>query len=259
MSVTASHVSFAYGRQRVLTDVSFHADDGRLVAVLGPNGVGKTTLFGCILGLQKHYDGSILVDGADAGGLTAKQLAHRVAYIPQVHAQAFDYPVLDMVLMGTSHTVSSLSTPGKRETETAMAALDRLGVAQLSGKSFARLSGGERQLVLIARALAQRAKTLLMDEPTASLDYGNQAHVLSIVRGLASEGYAVMLCTHNPQHALWYADDVLALIGGSVAAFGAPGNVLDASLMERLYGMRCTMLQTEAGSMIVPETGGRLG
>lgn len=257
MSIAVQSLSFAYCTRTVLTDVSFTAQSGTLTGVLGPNGVGKTTLFRCILGLQKHYDGKIDVDGDDAGKLSARELAHRIAYIPQIHAQTFGYSVLDMVLMGTSHAVSSLSLPGKREVETAMGALERLGVAQLYKKNFMHLSGGEQQLVLIARALAQRARTLLMDEPTASLDYGNQAHVLSIVQSLAREGYTVLLSTHNPQHTLSYADQALALCDGCVAAFGPPKTVMDAALIERLYHMRASLVETECGLLIAPAMDGR--
>lgn len=256
MSIVAEHVRFAYGRHEVLSDVSFTADGGRLLAVLGPNGVGKTTLFRCILGLQRQYRGSILVDGVEARRLPARQLARRIAYIPQAQTQAFAYTALSMVLMGTTHASPTLSMPGKRETDVAMAALERLGIARLADESFARLSGGERQLVLIARALAQRAGILLMDEPTASLDYGNQAHALSIARELADDGYAVVLSTHNPQHALWYADRALALSGGRVAAFGPPRDVLSAPMIESLYHVRVSMLETEAGLFIAPDTGG---
>lgn len=258
MSIAVRNLSFAYCTRTVLTDVSFSANEGTLTSVLGPNGVGKTTLFRCILGLQRHYGGMIFVDGDDAGKLSPRELAHRIAYIPQIHTQTFGYTVLDMVLMGTSHTISNLSLPGKRQVKTALDAMERLGIAHLSKKNFTHLSGGEQQLVLIARALAQRAKTLLMDEPTASLDYGNQAHVLSVVRALAREGYTVVLSTHNPQHALSYGDQALALCGGRVAAFGPPGAVLDAALIRQLYHMRVTLVETEAGPLIAPAGDGRI-
>ena len=252
MSIAVEKLSFSYCTRPVLQDVSFSAENGRLVAVLGPNGVGKTTLFRCILGLQRGYTGSIRIDGADARQLSARELAHRVAYIPQTHAQAFGFSVLDMVLMGTSHALSPLSVPKQGETDAAMAALERLGIAKLAAKNFNHLSGGEQQLTLIARALAQNARTLLMDEPTASLDYGNQAHVLSAVRALAAEGYTVVMSTHNPQQAVFYADLALALFEGSVAAYGAPSEVMDAALIERLYQMRIHLIPTEQGPVIVP-------
>lgn len=255
MGIEVRDLSFAYCTREVLRHISFAADDGRLLAVLGPNGVGKTTLFRCILGLQHRYGGSILIDGEDARAMTARELAHRVAYIPQTHGQAFSYMVLDMVLMGTTHQLSPMSVPKRRELETAQAALERLGISHLSEKNFSHLSGGEQQLVLIARALAQQTKTLLMDEPTASLDYGNQALVLRQVRALADDGYAVLISTHNPQHALWYADAALALLDGETAAFGPPEDVMDAELIRRLYGVEAEMVQTEHGTLLSPVIG----
>ncbi len=252
MSICVKNLSFAYCTRSVLTDVCFSTEAGQLLAVLGPNGVGKTTLFRCILGLQQRYTGSIYIDGQNARRLSARELAHRIAYIPQLHGQTFGYSVLDMVLMGTSHVVSPFSVPGRREQTAAMNALERLSIAQLSQKNFSHLSGGEQQLVLIARALAQQAKTLLMDEPTASLDYGNQAHVLEIVRALADDGYTVVLSTHNPQHALWYADRALALAEGRVAASGPPRTVMDGALIQRLYRLRADMIETKNGPLIVP-------
>ena len=171
MRVQADGLTFAYGAHEVLRGVTFAAEGGRLLSVLGPNGVGKSTLFGCLLGLLPGYGGRILFDGADARRMGPRQIARRAAYIPQTHYPAFNYAVFDMVLMGTTHTLGAFASPGAAQRAAAQAALERMGVAHLAGRSFARLSGGEQQLVLIARALAQRSPVLLMDEPTASLDY----------------------------------------------------------------------------------------
>ena len=252
MSIQADELKFSYGRKVVLDGVSFDVPDGCLCAVLGPNGTGKTTLFKCILGMLQKYTGEIKIDGTVTKNLSAKELAHRVAYIPQSHNQTFDYSVLDMVLMGTDHSLSVFAAPGKEEIKKAEDALERVGISYLEGKLFSHLSGGEQQLVLVARALAQGSHTLLMDEPTSALDYGNQSMVLEQARTLADTGYCVILSTHTPQQALWYADMALALNKGKVAAFGSPKDVLNEMLIEELYGVKTRFIETEDGTLISP-------
>ena len=252
MSLSVRDLTFAYKKTPVLSGVSFDAAPGELLAILGPNGVGKTTLFRCILGEQKRYAGMIELDGANVRTLSARETARRVAYIPQTHAMTFRFPVRDVVLMGTSHTLSPLASPGRAQERIAADTLEKLGIGHLADRSFDTLSGGEQQLTYVARALAQQAKILLMDEPTSSLDYGNQLRVLNVVKDLAKDGYTVLLSTHNPQHALWYADRVLALHGGCVAAFGGVEETLTTALLETLYGTSVNLYETPGGSVILP-------
>ena len=252
MSLSVRDLRFAYGDHEVLSGISFTLEKGELMTVLGPNGTGKTTLFKCILGFMPHYGGSLLIDGEEARGLPPRTLAKRIAYIPQNHQQTFGYSVLDMVLMGMAHSLSLFSLPGEKQKKEAYEALDRLGIAHLAEKNIGHISGGEQQLVLIARALAQKAQLLIMDEPTAALDYGNQDRVMQLVKGLSRDGFSILLSTHNPQHALWYADRALALKDGKVLADGKPRDVVTAELLHMLYGMNAILLDTPGGKMIIP-------
>ena len=231
------NVSFSYGEHQVLKNVSFKAETGHLVSVLGPNGVGKSTLFRCMLGLLKNYDGSITVDGKDTRNMGARELAHHVAYVPQSHYPAFNYTVLDMVLMGTSSRTSPFSPPRGKEIRAAMEALERMGMAEFAHRDYTHISGGERQMVLIARALAQNTKVLMMDEPTANLDYGNQMRVMEQVRKLTGDGYTILQSTHNPDQAYLFSHRILAIQNGQVIADGPPNQVVDAKLIDDLYGV----------------------
>ena len=248
ISITALTYSYGLGFGNALDKLSFTADDAEVTAILGPNGAGKTTLFRCILGLNGSYGGKIDIDGKSAASLSAKELAGLCAYIPQSYRGVFDYTVEEMTLMGTTGSVQPLSSPKANELKAARMALERCGIAHLGQRSFMRLSGGERQLVLIARAIAQRSRTLIMDEPTANLDFGNQTMVMELCRSLAREGYAILLSTHNPMHALWYADKAVAIKNGSAIACGNP----DEELIRALYSVEASIVQTEKGTAIFP-------
>ena len=240
MSILVQDLNCHYGQTPVLQQIGFTAAAGELLAVLGPNGAGKSTLFRCMLGLLR-YHGSIQINGREASALTARELAAEIAYIPQSHSQTFNFSVFDMVLMGTTAQVGMLQAPGSKQYHQAEAALQKLNILPLAERGFEQISGGEAQLVLIARALAQGAKILIMDEPTASLDYGNALHVLRQIQSLTQDGYTVLFSTHNPDHALCYANQVLALQNGKIVAQGAARAVITAELLEQLYGVQASV------------------
>ena len=235
MGIEVKNLSFSYGDRPVLQDISFSVGEGELLSILGSNGVGRSTLFRCILGLLSGYTGEVLVDGINARSFSAREAAKHIAYIPQSSHPMFNYSVFDIVLMGRTGGLGSFRSPGKADREKCLRALEKIGISHLAGRCFHRLSGGEQQLVLIARALAQDAPILMLDEPTANLDYGNQLRVLEQVRKLAAEGYTVIQTTHNPEQSYLFSDRILAIQNGRVLTQGTPAEVLTAENMEELY------------------------
>lgn len=255
MSIQTDRLSFSYGAREVLKNVTFSAKYGEFLSVLGPNGVGKSTLFRCMLGLLTPKKGETFIDHQPISAMSAAALARHIAYIPQSHHPVFNYNVFDMVLMGTTARTGTFSSPKRQQQQAAEAALEKLGISHLADRGYGNLSGGERQLVLIARAIAQSAKILLMDEPSASLDFGNRIRVMQTVRALTAEGYCVIQSTHDPEQAYLYSDKILALHDGKILAHGAPQEIFDADLISTLYGVEVEVckIQNDALRVCVPK------
>ena len=237
MSIEVKNLSFSYGDRPVLHDISFSVERGEFLSILGPNGVGKSTLFRCVLGLLSGYTGQVLVDGVDARSFSTREAARHIAYIPQSSRSIFNYSVFDIVLMGRTSGLSTFRSPGKKDKEICQWAMEKVGITRLSDRCFHRLSGGEQQLVLIARALVQKAPILMLDEPTANLDFGNQLLVLEQARSLAREGYTVIQTTHHPEQSYMFSDRILAIQKGRVLTEGRPADVLTPANIQALYGV----------------------
>ena len=238
-------LTFAYEKVNVLDGINFSAKEGQLIAVLGKNGAGKSTFFKCLLGFLRKYTGEILLEGREVKTLSRKELAAIAAYIPQSEIPVYNYTVFDTVLMGTTGSLSPLQSPGNEQIATAEKAIRGLGIEYLSDRGINELSGGERQLALLARAIAQKAKLLIMDEPTANLDYGNQHLVMNNIKEMVQKGYTVLLSTHNPEHALLYATHVLAIKDHKVLASGETDKILTESLIEDIYGMKVMIAEAK--------------
>lgn len=247
-------LSFSYPTVSVLDRVDLGLTAGTLRALFGPNGTGKTTLFRCVLGLlDPAPGGQILVDGTDIQRLTATELARLVAYVPQEHRPPFPYSVFDVVLMGRTPHLGGVFGPTRADRAIAVDAIEQIGIGPLTKRPYTALSGGQRQLVLLARALAQEARLLLLDEPTASLDFGNQLAVWRTVRRLTSEGRAALICTHDPNHVLWFCDEVSVLDrDGTIHSNGTPQHVINDELVTHLYGPVSRIMQLPDRSVALP-------
>lgn len=253
MMFQVDNLAFDYpGGGRSLADISFSINRGEVTCILGPNGAGKTTLIRCLLGGLSPRDGTIRIDGVCTRGLDARQLARKIAHVPQSTHSVFGHLVADIVLMGRSPHLSILQAPSRRDHEIAALALKRVGIAHLAGREYATISGGERQLCLLARALAQEAPILIMDEPAASLDYGNQIRILDIIATLAESGFAVLMTTHHPDHALLVGTQVIGLQQGRVFGLGRPAELLSSDFLSRLYGAPVRLIQENGTRACVP-------
>jgi iron complex transport system ATP-binding protein len=237
VKLEARGLAYGYRGHPVGRDVSLVFEAGEVLCLLGPNGGGKTTLFKTLLGLIPAQGGEVLLDGRPLAALGRREVARAVAYVPQAGTGYFPFTVREIVLMGRTAHLPAFGVPGRRDRDAAEAAIARLGLAHLADAAFTRISGGERQLALIARALAQDTRLLVMDEPTASLDFGNQVKVLEQVLALARSGIGVLLSTHDPDHALLCGDRVALLHHGTLAALGAPHDVLTPEALRAAYGV----------------------
>ena len=235
MSLVLDNLSCGYTRQPVLTGVSLTVDEGEFVCLLGPNGSGKTALLKTLAGILPPLGGHIRIDGREWSELTVRERAARLAYVPQAHAPLFAFRVLDVVAMGRTARWPLWSGPTAADWRAAETALAAVQMGAFAERRYTELSGGERQMVLVARALAQEARFLVLDEPASSLDFGNQVRMLQMLRRLVREGFGVLMATHHPEHALRCATRVAVVREGRLSPAGAPGETLTAEHLEAIY------------------------
>jgi iron complex transport system ATP-binding protein len=243
-------LAIGYGRSPVAAGISIEIAAGEVFCLLGPNGCGKTTLFRTLLGLLPPLSGTVRLDGCLLAELPRMAIARRIAYVPQAHTPAFPYSVTDVVLMGRAAHLGVFSQPGREDRRHVLAALAQLGIADLADADYSRLSSGQRQLVLIARALAGEADFVIMDEPTASLDYGNQARVLHRIRALAESGIGVVLSSHDPDHVLAIGDRAALMREGAILRQGRVDEVMDSPTLGAVYGMAVDVIVLPDGRRV---------
>jgi len=245
-SISVEDIAFSYpGGAAVFTGITLPVEEGSVFSLLGPNGTGKSTLLKCMAGLITPSHGRVLLDGQDIGGMQPHEIARRVGFVPQTQVSPFPFRVRDIVLMGRAPHLSPFAAPSARDETVAADALDRVGVSHLADRPCTRISGGEWQLVLIARAIAQRPGVLLLDEPTSHLDLGNQMRVLDVIRGLAEDGITIVVATHFPDHALLTSSRVAILKDQRILAMGPPDDVIREDTMRQAYGVEVRIMHLD--------------
>lgn len=233
------NISFRYpGYDRnVLNGVSVKLRKGEILCILGPNGAGNTTLLSCMAGLLKPASGSIRLCGRELKDMSEREIAKLTGYVPQIHVPSFDYRVIDFVLMGRAPHTGLFSRPSAAEEQHCRDVLESMGLGHITDKSYLDISGGERQQLLIARAVVQSPEAILFDEPTAHLDYGNQHRTLRRIKDMAAEGYSVVITTHNPDHALLLGDQAAIVGKDGTVTQGHSSDILSEEKLSDVYGM----------------------
>jgi iron complex transport system ATP-binding protein len=251
MAIIVKDLSFGYGVNTILHHLDFRIPPGKFTAVLGKNGSGKSTLLRLIAGFIKPKSGSIEVFGTDVNRLTIAERAKQIGFLPQSHYPVFPFTVEEVVLTGRAAYI--FSTPTNKDREKAENAIRRVGIEDLRKRPYTELSGGERQLVLIARVLAQEPKIMLLDEPLSSLDLSNQAKMLNLLKGLVASGLTVVAVLHDPNVAFRYGDHFVFLKNGAIREPEEMNGVLNSQVLTDVYGVKIEMVPFRNRFLVVSD------
>ena len=250
MSFEVKNGSFAYKNHLVLKDVNFNIKEGDLLAILGPNGAGKTTLLRCMMGFLNWGEGGSFLDGKDIKSYKASELWQKIAYVPQGKAPSSSMTVIEQILLGRASHLSYFKLPGKEDYFAVNKAMEELGITSLSKRPMNELSGGEIQMVLIARSLVSNPKILILDEPESNLDFKNQLVVLDTLSNLALDNLTVIFNTHYPTHALQRANKALLLSKEGEVEFGETNTIITASSIEKAFEVKAVIGEIETDHKI---------
>lgn len=247
MKLEIKNAACGYGSKTVVEGINVEVSSGEILCILGPNGVGKTTLFKTVLGFLKLQAGEILLNGRSIQKYSRRQRARAIGYVPQAHTPPFPFTVLDVVLMGRTSHLGACASPSKKDIAIAEETLAMLGIESLRDKIYTEVSGGERQMVLIARALTQQPDILVMDEPTSNLDFGNQIRVLNRINKLAASGLGVVMTSHFPDHAFLCATKVALMQRDNVFICGSVDEVITEKNLCDAYGVDVRITSSDEG------------
>lgn len=239
------NISFSYGGSKIFSDISFSIEKGDVLCILGPNGTGKTTLIKCLNGLQDIDSGEILIKSKNIKKLSFKEISRNMGYIPQNHAPLFPFKVIDVVLMGRAPYLNLTDSPKKKDMVIALNSLRILGIENLKDKEYTNLSGGQMQLVFLARILCQQPDILILDEPTSHLDFGNQIKLLEIIENLAESGLSIIMSSHFPDHTFLSSNKVAIMKDGGFIDYGEPSNVVTEENLKKAYSIDVKLIELE--------------
>ena len=240
-----NNISFDYDGEEIFSNISFSIDKGDVLCILGPNGTGKTTLIKCLNGLHDINSGEILINGQNIKKLSFKQISKHIGYIPQAHIPSFPFKVFDVVLMGRAPYLNLTDSPKEEDKKIALDALKTLGIDDLKDKEYTNLSGGERQLVFLARVLCQKPDILILDEPTSHLDFGNQIKLLEIIDNLAKSGLSIIKSSHFPDHAFLSSTKVAIMKDRKFIDFGTPDDVVTEDNLRKAYSIDVRLMELD--------------
>lgn len=251
--LTIHALSFRYNIRQVLSDVSFSVEKGQLCGLFGPNGSGKTTLFKCCLKFLPLQKGTIRMNNEDVSHKTVETLSRTVAYVPQEHKPPFPYLSREVVLMGRTPHVKGIFGIKRVDKQIAHDAMDQIGILEFAHEPYNQLSGGQRQMVLMARAIAQDTPLMFLDEPTSALDFQNQMKIWGLMEDIVAEGKTILACSHDPNHVTWFCDKAVVISGGGVVSQGEPKDVINQNVMETIYQNTCSVLSFGGVPMVIPK------
>ena len=239
------NISFSYEDELIFSNISFSIEKGDVLCILGPNGTGKTTMIKCLNGLYDIDDGEIFINGKNIKTSSFSEISKHIGYIPQSHVPSFPFKVLDVVLMGRAPYLNLTDSPKKEDVEIAINALKTLDIEYLKDKEYTNLSGGERQLVFLARILCQQPDILILDEPTSHLDFGNQIKLLEIIDNLSKAGLSIIMSSHFPDHAFLSSTKVAIMKDKTFIDFGSPDDVVNEKNLKEAYSIDVKLIELD--------------
>lgn len=236
--MTVDNIDFAYRQKStsILKGCSFTLKEGQILSLLGANGAGKSTLLSIVMGWYKPDAGNVLIEGTPLDSMTAREIGKAMSLVPQSENLPFNFTILDYVLMGRTPYLGALDSPGTKDEEIARGALESVGLAGWENRGIKKLSGGEKQLVTIARSLCQKPKILLLDEPTSSLDLKHKGEIITVLKDLAAKGMAILFTSHDPQFTAALSDRVSLMKNGKILAEGSMKEMFTPELLGETYG-----------------------